>query len=152
VTETARVLLTALILSGVGLAVFVRRLSRAGRAGHEYLVDQLKLSQVAGVLLAAAGGTGIGLAVAGASAPGAFLEATAGLMTMSAGILVLQREPLDALLLAGTVFLLHAAFAWFHRPVFIATDIVPRWYATGLALFDVYTGALCLLARRAGPR
>jgi len=152
VTETARVLLTALVLSGVALTAFVWRLSRPGRAGHEYLVDQLKLSQLAGLLLSAVGGAGIGLAVAGAAAQGAFLEAAAGIVTLGAGVLVLRRETVDALLLAGTMFLLHAAFAWFHRPAFIAGDVVPRWYAAGVALFDVYTGALCLLARRARPR
>ena len=151
-TETARVLLTALILSGVGLAIFVWRLSRPGRAGHEYLVDQLKLSQLACLLLAGAGGAGIGLAAASASSSGAFMEASVGVLTLAAAAVVLRREPVEALLVAGTLFLLHAGFAWFHRPSFLATDFVPRWWATGMALFDVHIGALCLLARRAGPR
>ena len=149
-TETARVLLTAGILSAVGLAAFAWKLTRAGRSSHEYLIDQLKLSQWAALLLAAVGATGIGMAVASAAAPGALVEATAGILAMAAAVLVLRLEPRDALLGAGLLFLAHAFFAWAHRPAMLTAEFVPQWFTLGLTLYDVHIGALCLLARRAG--
>ncbi len=149
-TETARVLLTAGILSAVGLAAFAWRLARTGRSSHEYLIDQLKLSQWAALLLAGVGATSIGMAVASAAAPGGLVEATVGLVTMAAGVLVLRLEPRDALLGAGLLFLAHACFTWAHRPAMLTAAFVPQWWTLGLTLYDVHIGALCLLARRAG--
>ena len=149
-TETARVLLTTGILSAVGLAIFVWRLARPGRAGHEYLIDQLRLSQWAAVLLAGAGAASVGLAVANAAAPGAFVEVSAGVVTMAASLVVLRREPPEALLVAGILFLLHAVFDWAHRPAVLTAEFVPHWWAMGTTFFDVHIAALCFLARRAG--
>jgi hypothetical protein len=150
VTETARVLLTAAILSAVGLAVFVWRLARPGRLPHEYLIDQLTLSQWAALLLAAAGATSVGVAVAMASAPGAFVEATSGVLTIAVSVIIFRCEPPRALLVAGGLFLGHAFFDWAHRPGFLTTELVPQWWALGNTLYDVHIAALCLMAMRAG--
>lgn len=148
VTETARVLLTAGILSAVALSSVVWRLMRQSGAPHEILIDQLRLSQWAALLLAGSGAAGIGMAVAAAAAPGAAVEATAGLMTMAASVVVLRREPPSALLVVGLLFLLHAAFDWAHRPAFLTPEFVPHWWSVGSATYDVYLATLCLVARR----
>jgi len=150
VTETARVLLTVGILSAVALAAFAWRLTRAGRPPHEYLIDQLKLSQWAALLLAGVGASSIGMAVAAAAAPGAVVEATAGVLAMAASVALLRLEPRDALLGAGLLFLLHAFFTWAHRPAMLSAEFVPQWWTLGLTLYDVHIAALCLLGRRAG--
>lgn len=149
-TETARILLTAGILSAVGLAAFAWRLTRPGRSSHEYLIDQLKLSQWAALLLAGVGATSIGMAVASAAAPGSLVEATGGILAVAAGVLLLRLEPRDALLGAGLLFLAHAFFTWAHRPAMLTAEFVPQWWTLGLTLYDVHIVALCLLARRAG--
>lgn len=150
VTETARVLLTAGILSAVALTTFVWRVIRPGRAAHEYLIDQLRLSQVASLLLASMGAVGIGLAVAAAGAQDASMEAAAGLTAVLASLIVLRSEPPTALLMVATFFLLQALFDWAHRPGLLSALFVPHWWSMGCAIYDVYLAALCLLARFLG--
>ena len=149
-TETARVLLTAGILSAVALTTFVWRVIRPGRAAHEYLIDQLRLSQVAAVLLAGIGAVGIGVAVAAAGTQAASLEAAAGLTAVLASLIVLRSEPPAALLMVAVMFLLHAAFDWAHRPGLLSAQFVPHWWSVGCAIYDVYLAALCLLGRFLG--
>lgn len=149
-TETARVLLTAGILSAVALTTFVWRVIRPGRAAHEYLIDQLRLSQVAALLLATTGAIGMGLAVAAAGAQSASLEASAGLVAVMAGLLVLRSEPPTALTAVAFFFVLHAAFDWAHRPGLLSAQFVPHWWSMGCAIYDGYVSALCLLARFLG--
>ena len=149
-TETARVLLTAGILSAVALTTFVWRVIRPGRAAHEYLIDQLRLSQVAAVLLASIGAVGIGVAVAAAGTQTASLEAAAGLTAVLASLIVLRSEPPTALLMVAVMFLLHAAFDWAHRPGLLSAQFVPHWWSMGCAIYNVDLAALCLLARFLG--
>jgi hypothetical protein len=150
VTETARVLLTAGILSAVALTTFVWRVIRPGRAPHEYLIDQLRLSQVAALLLASTGAVGIGVAVAGAGSQSASLEAAAGLVAVMASLIVLRSEPPAALLIAALFFLLHAVFDWAHRPGLLSVQFVPHWWSMGCAIYGAYLAVLCLLARFLG--
>ena len=149
-TETARVLLTAGILSAVALTTFVWRLIRPGRAPHEYLIDQLRLSQVAALLLATTGAVGIGMAVAAAGAQHASLEASVGLIAIVASLLVLRSEPPAALVAAALFFLLHGLFDWAHRPGLLSAQFVPHWWSMGGAVYDFYIAALCVLARFLG--
>ena len=149
-TETARVLLTAAILSAVALTTFVWRVIRPGRAAHEYLIDQLRLSQVAAVLLASTGAVGVGVAVAAAGAHGAAIATAVGLTSVLASLLVLRSEPPQALLVVASFFLLHGAFDWAHRAGFLFAPFVPPWWSVGCGIYDVYMAGLCLLARFLG--
>lgn len=149
-TETARVLLTAGILSAVALTTFVWRVIRPGRAAHEYLIDQLRLSQVAALLLASTGAVGIGLAVAAANAQGASQETAVGLIAVLASLLVLRSEPPRALLLVALFFALHGFFDWAHRAGLLSARFIPAWWSLGCAIYDVYVAALCLLAKLLG--
>lgn len=149
-TETARVLLTAGILSAVALTTFVWRVIRPGRAAHEYLIDQLRLSQVAALLLASTGAVGIGVAVAAAGSQNASLEAAAGLTAVLASLVVLRSEPPAALLIAALFFLLHSVFDWAHRPGLLSLQFVPHWWSKSCAIYGAYLAVLCLLARFLG--
>ena len=150
VTETARVLLTAGILSAVALTTFVWRVIRPGRAAHEYLIDQLRLSQIAALLLASTGAVGIGFAVAAAGAQGSSVETTAGLLAVIASLLVLRSEPPQALVFVAIFFALHGLFDWAHRAGLLSARFVPAWWSLGCAIYDVYVAALCVLARLLG--
>ncbi len=147
-TETARILLTVAILSAVVLASFVWRLTRPDRTAPQRLVDQLYLSQWAALLLAATGAVSIGLAVSAPAASGATVEVLVGLATIGVSLIVLRREPREALVALGILFLLHAVFDGAHQPTLIVADFVPRWWTIGSAMYDVYIAALCLVAIR----
>ena len=146
VTETARILLTVAILSGVALSAFVWRLTRPSREPHERLVSQLHLSQWAALLLAAAGAVGIGQGVTAAAAPGAMVEASTGILALIVAAVVLRREPEQALLLAGGCLLLHGLFDWAHRTPLLTAAFVPDWWSVGSAIYDAYIAVLCVVA------
>lgn len=148
-TETARVLLTAVVLSAVALGVLTRRLSSAALRSPERLVAQLHLSQWASLVLAIQGALTIGLAIGGEHAPGAALELAMGLLPVAAAGVVLRREPVLALRVAAVALGLHAALAFAHRPGWIAPDLAPDWFWLGQATYSLYVATLCSIGARA---
>lgn len=146
-TDTARVLLTAAVLSATAAAFFARRLGHL-EAQPARLVGELRLAQCAAVLLAAAGGIPAGLATAGSAVPAAHLDVAFGIAFVALAVVILQREPRQALLLAATGFLVHALLNLAHRPGWLSPDLAPRWYWIGGASYDACLAAICYLARR----
>jgi hypothetical protein len=148
VTDTARVLLTAALLSASGLGAFVWRLARTDPASPERLIGQLRLSQWSALLLAAVGAASIGFAAAAEAVPTGSIEVTLGVgFVILAGFVTLQ-EPRDALLVSAGGFVVHALTAVAHRPGLLSPALIPRWYIVGAAVLDLYVAALCYLARR----
>lgn len=147
-TDTARVLLTAAILSASALGAFAWRLTRLEASSPERLVGELRLTQIAAVLLALAGGLTTGLAVANESVPTAQLEATLGAVFVVAAGLVLRLETSGGLLAASAAFVLHSLVNVAHRPGLLSPDLGPRWFLVGSATYDVFVAAVCFWARR----
>jgi hypothetical protein len=148
VSDTARVLLTAAVLSASASGMFVWRLSRLDPAGPERLIAQLRLAQWAALLLAATGAMAIGLAVANESVPFGAIEVTLGAGFIVLAAVVLGRDPRDGLLLVTAGFLAHALTQIAHQPDLLWPNLAPHWYAVGCAIFDLYIAALCYWARR----
>jgi uncharacterized membrane protein HdeD (DUF308 family) len=148
VTETARVLLTAVILSATALSVFAWRVTRTAPGAPDRLVAQLHLSQWAALILAVQGALTMGLAVSSESAPGAALELAMGLVPVIAAILVLRSEPSPALQLAAFALGVHAAMAFAHRPGWLAPDLAPTWFWVGQLTYDLYIATLCSISSR----
>lgn len=147
-TETALVLAIAAGLSASGLGLLGWRVVRTDPQAPERMIGELRLAQLAAVLLAAVGGVSIGLAVAAPPLPGTPVDASMGTVFAMIGVLILLREPRDALLLAAGGFLLHALFDLAHRPGWLRTDLAPRWFLVAKPLFDLYAAGLCYWARR----
>ncbi|MEZ5319894.1 MAG: hypothetical protein R2752_21000 [Vicinamibacterales bacterium] len=147
-TDTGRVLLTAAILAGSAIGVFAWRVTRLDPAEAERLVGELRLAQMAAVVLAAVGAILIGLAASATQVPGAHLDATLGVAFVVAAGFVLRRHPHEALLAAAIGFLAHALVMLAHRPGLLPPDLLPRWFAIALATCDVYLAAVCWAARR----
>jgi len=147
VSDTARSLLTAALLSSTALGAYVWTLSRLDPAGPERLIAQFRLAQWAALALAALGAVSIGLAAANETAPFGTLEVTLGLAFVIVAALILQREPREALLLAAGAFVLHAIFNLAHRPRGLA-PMAPAWYTAGGAIYDLLLAALCYWGRR----
>ncbi len=147
-TETARVLLTAVILSAAALSVFAWRVTRTASGAPDRLVAQLHLSQWAALVLAVQGAITMGLAISSEGAPGASLELAMGLVPVIAAILVLRCEPVLALQLAGFALGLHAAMAFAHRPGWLTPDLAPAWFWMGQLTYDIYIATLCSVSSR----
>lgn len=147
-TETARVLLTFVVLSGVGLSVVTWRVTRTSPGGADRLVAQLHLSQWAALVLAVQGAIGMGLAISSESAPAAALELALGLLPIIAAGLVLRSEPVQALQLAALALGIHAALAFAHRPGWLEPDLAPAWFWIGQLTYDLYIATLCSVSSR----
>jgi hypothetical protein len=147
VSDTARVLLTAALLSSTALGVYVWMLTRLDSDGPERLIGQLRLAQWAALALAATGAVSIGLAIANETAPLGTVEVAINVGFMVIAALVLQREPRSALFLVAGGFVLHALTDIAHRPGGL-TPIAPHWYAVGGAICDLYFAAACYWVAR----
>ena len=147
-TDTARVLLTFAILSGVAVSVFARRITQMDPMQPERLIGELRLAQWAAILLAAAGAIPIGLSVAHQAVPFGHLDAAIGVAFIGLAGIVLQRDPREALLMVAGGFILHALVDLAHRPGVLSPDLAPRWFTAGCATYDVYLAAVCYWARR----
>ena len=146
-SDLARVLLTATILSATASGAYVWRLTRLDEAGPERLIGQLRLAQGAALALAALGAVSIGLAVAHDPSALGSVEVTLGLAFVVFAALVLQREPREALLLAVAGFVAHALLNLAHRPGGL-DPVAPPWFSAGGSVFDVFLAGLCYWARR----
>lgn len=148
VTDTARVLLTAAVLSGIAVATFAWRVTRLDPDGADRLIAELRLMQWAGVLLAAVSGISAGLALGAVDQPLAHLDVAIGVMFIGFAGLVLQRDPREGLLFAIAGLFAHALLDIAHRPDWLSPDVAPRWYTVGCAVYNVFLAAWCYWARR----
>ncbi|MCC7042669.1 MAG: hypothetical protein IT183_02325 [Acidobacteria bacterium] len=147
-SDTARVLLTAAVLSAIALASFAWRVTRIDTDDTDRLIGELRLMQWAGVMLAAVSAIPIGLALAAPAAPLAHLDITLAAMFIGLAGLVLQRDPREGLLLACAGFFAHALIDIAHRPGWLAPDLAPRWYTIGCAIYNVFLAGWCFWVRR----
>lgn len=148
VTDTARVLLTAGVLSGIALASFAWRVTRLDPDGADRLIAELRLMQWAGVLLAGVSGIPVGLALGVGAEPLAHLDITIGVIFIGFAGLVLQRDPREGLLFAIAGFFAHALLDIAHRPGWLSPDVAPWWYTVGCAVYNVFLAGVCYWARR----
>ena len=110
------------------------------------LVAELRLAQIAALLLALSAGAYVGLAVAHEAQPGVGFDVAlaVGFFVVAAATLV--RDPRQALTMLALAFAAHAVLDVAHRPGLALPDgMAPRWYSIGCAVYDVYIGALVLL-------
>ena len=110
----------------------------------ERLIAELRLAQIAALLLVLAAGEYVGLAVAHEARQGVGLDIAlaVGFFVVAAATLV--RDPRHALTILALAFAAHAIVDVAHRPGWLLPDAVaPRWYSIGCAVYDAYIGALC---------
>ncbi len=112
----------------------------------ERLVAELRLAQLAALLLVMSAGAYVGLAVVREAQPGVGFDVAlaVGFFVVAAATLV--RDPRHALTMLALAFAAHAVLDVAHRPGWLLPEgMAPRWYSIGCAVYDVYIGALCYL-------
>lgn len=147
-SDTARLLLVAAVLSASAIGVFVWRLLRIDVADPARLIGELRLAQSAAILLAFTGGAWLGLGAAHAAEVLSGVDVSLAIVYAILAVVALQLEPRQALLVLAGAFVLHALVDIAHRPGGLSTAIAPRWLIVGCAAYNVYVGALCFWARR----
>ena len=146
--DTARVLLTASVLSALAMAVVAWRITRIDPAHPDRLIGELRLAQLGAVLLALTGGIWLGLALGHEHDLTAGLDASLGIVFAIVSAIILLLEPRQALLVLALAFASHALVDIGHRPGWLSMTVAPRWFIVGCALYDVFIAALCFWARR----
>ena len=144
-SEAARTILIAGLLLAAGFTWQGIRTARIPVASPERLVAELRLAQIAALLLAMTAGAYIGFAVTHENQPGTGLDIAlaVGFFVVAAGTMV--RDPRQALTIIALAFAAHALVDVAHRPGGLPDGIAPRWYGIACAVFDVYIGAVAYL-------
>lgn len=111
----------------------------------ERLVEELRLAQMAALLLTLTAGAYIGFAVVRENEPGVGFDIafTVGFLVVAAYTML--RDPRQALTIVALAFAAHAVLDVAHRPGLLPEALAPRWYTIGCAVYDVYIAALCYL-------
>ena len=125
-TDTARVLVTAAVLSGGAMVWIAWRVRAADSSDPARLIGQLRLAQLGALLLAAIGAMSIGLAQNASDHPLVHLDAAIGVAFVGIAWIVVHRDPREGLLLAVGAFVLHALIDLAHRPGWLSPEIASR--------------------------
>jgi len=114
-------------------------------ATPQRLIDELRLAQLAALLLVLAAGAYLGFAAVRENEPGVGLDIALAIWFLIAAGLSMIKEPRQALTIVALAFAAHALLDVAHRPGLLPEGLAPRWYSIGCAVYDVYIGALCYL-------
>ena len=145
-TEGFRTTIVAFLVLGGGLTWQAIRTAMEPVSSPDRLIYELRLAQMAALLLTLTAGAYIGLAVAHEAQPGVGFDIalTVGFFLAAAATIV--RDPRQALTILALAFAAHAVLDVAHRPGWPLPDgVAPPWYSIGCAVYDVYIGALCYL-------
>ena len=142
-SEGLRTLLVAAAAFGAGFGIQSFRTAAIPITSPERLVSELRLAQIAALLLTLSAGAYLGLAAAHETRTGVGLD-----IALAAGFFVLAAytltcDPRQALTLLAMGFGTHALVDIAHRPGALPDGIAPNWYTVGSASYDVVLGALC---------
>lgn len=145
-TEGFRTTLVAFAALGAGLTWQAVRTALVPTGSPDRLIAELRLAQVAALLLSMSSGAYVGLAVAHETLPGVGFDVALAVGFFVAAAATLVRDPHQALTMLALAFAAHAVLDVAHRPGWPLPDgVAPPWYSIGCAMYDVYIGALCYL-------
>jgi len=142
-SEGIRTLLVAAVAFGAGFSFQSIRTAAIPTSSPERLVAELRLAQIAALLLTLSAGAYLGFAASHETRTGVGID-----IALAAGFFVLAAytvtcDPRQALTLLAIGFGAHALIDIAHRPGMLPEGMVPDWYSVGCASFDVLIGALC---------
>ncbi len=139
---------TALVAFAGLAAVFTWQSVRAASiptSSPQRLIEELRLAQMAALLLTLTAGAYIGFAVVREHDPGAGFDIAIAVAFLLVAALTMVRDPRQALTIIALAFAAHAVVDIGHRPGLLPEGLAPRWYAVGCAVYDVVIGAVCYL-------
>lgn len=144
-SEALRTTLVAFAALGIGFTWQSLRTSSIPTSSPQRLIDELRLAQMAALLLVLAAGAYIGFAVSHENDLGVGFDIALAVCFLLVAGVTMVRDPRQALTIVALAFAAHAIVDVAHRPGLLPEGLAPRWYAIGCAVFDVYIGALCYL-------
>ena len=143
-TEALRTSAIAFAALGGGVTWLSLSTARIPVSSPERLIAELRLAQIAALLLALSAGAYVGTAAAHEARPGVGMDIAVAVGFFIVAAATLIRDPRHALTILAIGFAAHAVVDVGHRPGWPLPDgVAPAWYSIGCAVFDVYVGALC---------
>jgi hypothetical protein len=142
-SEGFRTVVFASTALAAGLTWLSARTASIAATSPQRLVAELRLAQMAALLLTLIAGAYIGLAVIRENEPGVGLDVALAVGFMIVAAWTMMRDPRQALTVLALAFAAHAIVDIAHRPGLLPDALAPRWYAIGCAVYDAYIGALC---------
>ena len=144
-SEALRTVLVAFGALGAGLAWQAIRTAAIPAASPERLIAELRLAQMAALLLTLSAGAYVGFAVGRENEPGVGFDVALAVCFLLVAAVTMLRDPRQALTIVALAFAAHAVVDIGHRPGLLPDGLAPRWYAVGCAVYDVFIGAVCYL-------
>jgi hypothetical protein len=141
-TEGFRTVAVAFLALGVGFAWQAVRTSLISPNAPDRLVAELRLSQLAALLLVLSAGVYIGTAIAHEEVRGVGFDVAFSIGFLVVAATAIMRDPRQALPMLALAFAAHAILDVAHRPGLLP-GVAPRWYLIGCAIYDACIGALC---------
>jgi hypothetical protein len=145
VSEAVRTVLIAFATLAAGFAWQSIRTAAVPPSSPERLVAELRLAQMAALLLTLTAGAYIGFAVVRENEPGVGMDIALAVGFLLVAAVTMVRDPRQALTIVAVAFLAHAVLDIAHRPGLLPEALAPRWYAVGGAVYDVFMAAVCYL-------
>jgi hypothetical protein len=145
VSEALRTVVIAFGALALGFTWQAARTAAVPASSPHRLVAELRLAQMAALLLTLTAGAYIGFAVVRENQPGVGLDIALAVGFLLVAAATMVRDPRQALTIVAMAFAAHAIVDILHRPGILPDGLTPRWYAVGCAVYDVYIGVLCYL-------
>jgi len=145
VSEALRTALIAFGALAGGFTWQAIRTAAIPAASPERLVAELRLAQMAALLLTLTAGAYIGFAVVRENEPGVGLDIALAVGFLLVAAITMLRDPRQALTIVALAFAAHAVIDVAHRPGLLPEALAPRWYAVGCAVYDVFMAVVCYL-------
>jgi hypothetical protein len=143
-TEGFRTVAVAFLALGAGFAWQAVRTTLIPPAAPDRLVAELRLSQLAALLLVLTAGAYVGMAITHEEVAGVGFDVAFAVGFFVIAGTAIMRDPRQALTMLALAFAAHAILDVAHRPGLLPA-VPPRWYLIGCAIYDVGIGALCYL-------
>jgi hypothetical protein len=145
ISEGLRTLLVATAALAAGFTWQALRTAAVPTASPDRLVGELRLAQIAALLLSLSAGAYIGIAAVHEARLGIGLDVAFAVGFLIVAGVAIMREPRHALTMLSLAFAAHAVLDVAHRPGLLPAGVAPWWYSVGCAVFDLYVSALCYL-------
>jgi hypothetical protein len=145
VSEALRTVLVAFATLAAGFLWQSIRTVAVAPSSPERLIAELRLAQMAALLLTLSAGAYIGFAVVRETEPGVGLDIALAVGFLLVAAITMLRDPRQALTIVAAAFVAHAVLDIAHRPGLLPEALAPRWYAVGCAVYDVFMAAVCYL-------
>jgi uncharacterized membrane protein YfcA len=144
-TEAMRTVVIAFGALALGFTWQSVRTAMIPSASPHRLIGELRLAQMAALLLTLTAGAYIGFAVLRENQPGVALDIVLAVCFLLVAAVTMVRDPRQALTIVALAFAGHAVVDVLHRPGLLPDGLTPRWYAVSCAVYDLYIGVLCYL-------